>query len=154
MKRRHRKKGVNPKALAWLAAKQMPLLASAGRATPCWVRVCDPDRNPDSLPEAFTPHTGCPSCGSVWVEVNAVGFKMPQDCRGHFEAAVYIVRVQQVVSVSAVMLTCAAGHRLEYDGAEFCAAPPVLGVSSATWLAAIAAPVALMMMGMGKAKRS
>ena len=50
-----------------------PGIRDAYRALPVWSRVEGAHRNMDTLPDHFLPGTGgCPACGSVWVELDAL----------------------------------------------------------------------------------
>lgn len=80
------------------------------------------DRNLDELPDRLCPIGGCPTCSSVWVSYEAVGFSVGRfespRVGGSFDAESFLVHpaFYSMCAVSEVRLVCADGHVTEFDG--------------------------------------
>jgi hypothetical protein len=74
------------------------------------------DRNLDGLPDYLTPPDGCPVCGSVYVDLSAIGFMPPHPIPGRFvEEFGIVVMDPPPVYPSGVELVCFEGHHVEWN---------------------------------------
>jgi len=88
-----------------------------------WFGVDGSDRNMDICPELRP----CPTCGSVWVELSAVGVRDPQ-VTGRLEKRWIDFELHRVAftipgvyfqEIVAVRVECAEGHSYETDGHRY-----------------------------------
>ncbi len=92
-----------------------------------WFEVEASDRNMDVCPELRP----CPTCGSVWVELSAVGVKDPH-ITGRLEKSWINLDLRTVAvtvpgtyfqEIVAARVECAAGHSYETDGHRYTRTP-------------------------------